>query len=78
MAPVSTLAGSLSPAAPVRAVLTAQKGSAQVLEPTEACLGAGRGSVRKGSLCALCTAILDVWKEDVAGLGSGAVGCQEH
>lgn len=30
------------------------------------------------SLCPLCTVILDVWKGDVAGLGSGAVGCPEH
>jgi len=53
VAPVSTLAGSFSPAAAARAVLTAHKGSAQVLEPTEACLAGGGGPVRQGSLSVL-------------------------
>ena len=53
MAPVSTMAGSFPPTAPARAVLTAGKGSAQVLEPTEACLAGGGGPVRQGSLSVL-------------------------
>lgn len=53
MAPVSTGADSFSLTAPARAVFSAEQGSAQLLEPPEACVRVGWEPMKSGSLSAL-------------------------
>lgn len=53
VASASSRASSFSLATPVRAVSTAQKGSAQLLEPPEAALPGARGPLRRGCLPSL-------------------------